>query len=66
MQWVMNACPHTLGWQVWLVLCTSIVVLWAVAIAGAVALFRFSAPSAGSSGEDARREPTGRGRPGMG
>lgn len=39
MRWLMDVCPNSLGWQTWLILCAVVVVLWAVAIAGAAALF---------------------------
>ena len=42
MRWLMDVCPDSLGWEAWLVLCAVIVVLWAVAIAGATALFHAS------------------------
>ncbi len=42
MRWLMDVCPNNLGWQAWLVLCVVVVVLWAVAIAGATALFHAS------------------------
>lgn len=42
MRWLMDVCPDSLGWEVWLILCAVIVVLWAAAIAGATALFQAS------------------------
>lgn len=45
MRWLMEACPDSLGWQAWLVLCSVVVVLWAVAIAAAMALFQASGQS---------------------
>ena len=37
--WTMTDWSDDLPWQPWLVLCTSLVVLWAVAVGCAVALF---------------------------
>lgn len=42
MRWLMDVCPDGLGWEVWLILCAVVVVLWAAAIAGATALFQAS------------------------
>lgn len=42
MRWLMDVCPDNLGWEVWLILCAVVVVLWAAAIAGATALFQAS------------------------
>lgn len=39
MPWLMDLCPNSLGWEAWLILCVVVVVLWAVAIAGATAMF---------------------------
>ena len=44
MRWLMDVCPDNLGWEVWLILCAVVVVLWAAAIASATALFRAAAP----------------------
>ena len=41
MSW-MDTCRYPLEWQVWLLLCSSVVVLWAAAVAGAIALFSLS------------------------
>lgn len=63
MQW-MDTCRNTLGWQVWLLLCASVVVLWAGAIAGAIALLSSSARLSTSDGaphRDALTRPYGGG-----
>ncbi|MCV7131276.1 MULTISPECIES: hypothetical protein [Mycolicibacterium] len=39
MQWTAVMCSTDLGWEAWLALCVAIAGLWAVAIAGAIALF---------------------------
>lgn len=53
MQW-MDSCRNILGWQVWLLLCASVVMLWAVAIAGAIALLNSSARLSTSDGAPRR------------
>lgn len=54
MSW-MDTCRNALGWQVWLLLCASVVVLWAGAIAGAIALLS-SSPRLDNSDDAPRRD----------
>ena len=56
MRWVLDVCPDSLGWQAWLVLCAVVVVLWAVAIIGALALFSASGRPRGSEQREALEE----------
>lgn len=57
MRWLMDACPDSLSWQAWFVLCLVVVVLWAVAIAAATALFQASSRSAAVlSADEASRD----------
>lgn len=39
MQWWLSLCPDGFGWQTWLTLCAGLLVVWASAIGGTVALF---------------------------
>ncbi len=52
MRWLMDACPDSLGWQAWLVLGSVVVLLWALAIAAATALFQASGHTRGATGRD--------------
>ena len=52
MRWLMDACPDSLGWQAWLALGSVVVVLWALAIAAATALFQASGHKRGATGPD--------------
>ena len=61
MQWTAVMCSTDLGWEAWLALCVSIVGLWAVAIAGAIALFGASTKKPTVRGsvddQDAKTDP---------
>lgn len=59
MQWTAVMCSTDLGWEAWLALCVAIVGLWAVAIAGATALFGASTrkPTVRGSAYDQDAEP---------
>jgi len=56
MRWALDVCPDSLGWQAWLVLCAVVVVLWAVAIIGALTLFSASGRPRGSEQREALEE----------
>jgi hypothetical protein len=62
MWWLMDACPNSLSWEAWLVLCALIVVLWAAAIAGATALFHASGRPGGSERRERLEECVGSGQ----
>ena len=65
MQWLMNICPNTLGWEAWLVLCVAVVAFWIVAVAGAIALFGASARQRRAEDAQRREDSAGsRGRAG--
>lgn len=63
MRWLMDACPDSLSWQAWLALCLVVVVLWAVAIAAATALFQASSRSAAVLSADEASRDLRQGRP---
>lgn len=56
MRWLTDVCPDSLRWEVWLILCAVVVVLWAAAIAGATVLFQASGRPCRSTRRDTPEE----------